>query len=331
MIDNYEKFIKNITQRLVDSTVDIEDVPEIVRLLSIELKNWTLDKICTQVVVRDNSIDEVVKMYCGTLLSEGKAQSTVYGYGRLLLRFLYDVGKLVQDIGVFDIRVWLALRQQEVSMRTAENYRAYLSAFFIWMTKEGVIDTNPMARIKPIRYIDEVRYPYSDVELDKLRSACSTLRQRAMLEVLISSGIRVSELSNMNKSDLDFNSLELLVRRGKGGKQRVTYINDVAKEHLTKYLASRTDDLPYLFTTRINTRYSKAAVEDDLKAIGRAAGVDNVHPHRCRRTFATTSARKGMDLITIQLLMGHSNLDTTKGYITLDTDYIKNQYKRING
>lgn len=98
--------------------------------------------------------------------------------------------------------------------------------------------------------------------------------------------------------------------------------------YLNKYLESRKDENIYLFINRNKNRITKANVESDLKRIGKSAEVLDVHPHRCRRTFANNLARSGKDVKTIQQLMGHSNVDTTMGYITLDDDYIKNEYNK---
>ena len=196
------------------------------------------------------------------------------------------------------------------------------------MTSEEIIDKNPMQKIKPIKYEKIVKKPFNDVEIDNLRSSCETLRERAEFELLMSSGVRVSELGGLNISDVNFDTLEVLVKNGKGGKSRVTYMNDITKYHLIKYLTSRSDNNQCLFITRNLTRLSKSAAEGDLRRIGNRANVDNVHPHRCRRTFATNLAKSGMDLATIQMLMGHSDINVTKSYVALDKSYIKNQYNK---
>lgn len=167
-------------------------------------------------------------------------------------------------------------------------------------------------------------------ELDTLRGACTTLRERAELELLISCGVRANELCQMNREDINFISHEVTVLKGKGGKQRVTYINDVCIAYLQKYLDSRQDDAAALFVNKSGKRVSVGALESDLRTLGEKAKVKNVHPHRCRRTFATALSKRGMDVGTIQQLMGHSNINTTMQYITLPGGRIKNEYERFN-
>ncbi|MCD8355940.1 MAG: tyrosine-type recombinase/integrase [Clostridia bacterium] len=324
-----EELFQNVRNSLIASGFSPVSIDRIINIFIINLNEYDITEKCTAIEVRETTSEKILKLYAGILLTEGKTQKTVYGYVRLISRFLYEMNKPLLEVNVFDIRVWLAKMQQQVSLRTCENYRSYLSAFYQWLTREELISTNPTAKIKPIKYDDVVRLPFSEIELDALRSACATLRERAEFELFISSGVRVSELCAMNITDINLNSLDVLVREGKGNKQRTTYINTVCAVHLKRYLESRTDDAQYLFITRNHTRLTKSAAESDLKRIGQRANVPITHPHRCRRTFASDLARKGMDVRTIQQLMGHSNINTTMGYITLSNEHIKNEYRRF--
>lgn len=328
-MDCREQFITKITRKLIEEEIDPQVSKKVINSIILELEGYILSELTTELTIPTEENEKLLKLYCGTLLTEGKSRRTVYTYSTVIKRFLEETNKSIFLINVFDIRIWLAKKQQEISLRTCENYRSYLSAFFKWLASEEIIEKNPMEKIKPIKYIEQIKKPFSEVELDALRRGCKTLRERAEFEVLISSGVRVSELGGLNISDINFNDLSVLVRNGKGGKQRITYINELAKHHLLIYLNSRTDNEDCLFLTKLNTRLSKSSAENDLKRIGRAAQIENVHPHRCRRTFATSLFKKGMDLHTIQKLMGHSDINTTKGYLSLDDDFIKNQYKHF--
>lgn len=248
----------------------------------------------------------------------------------MLHRFMREVHKPLVELNVFDVRVWLAEMQTKVSLRTCENYRSYLSAFYMWLAAEGIVSSNIMAKIKPIKYEDKVKSPFSDVEIDALRSSCQTLRDRAILELLLSSGIRVTELCSLDIDDINLDNMTVLVREGKGGKQRTTFMNDVCKNHLQKYLESRKDSSRILFYTKAKTRLTKNMAENDLHRIGDAAKVANVHPHKCRRTFATSMYKRGMDVHTIQKLLGHSNINTTMCYISTNDIRTEGEYRRFS-
>lgn len=330
MILNYkELFLQNVRNALLSVIEDVETIEKVSQIVILELNKYDLSKVCTDLVKVDTSSENILKLYRGTLLTEGRSEETVYGYLRVITRFMDDLNKPLTEMGVFDIRVWLAKMQSEVSLRTCENYRSYLSAFYTWMANEEFVAKNPMLKVKPIKFVDKIKQPFTDVEVDALRSSCKTLRERAELELLISSGARVSELANLNKDDIDLQSLEVCIRNGKGKKSRTTYINEVCTAHLKNYLNSRTDDNESLFVSKLKERISDATVRDDLKRIGKRAGVGNTHPHRCRRTFATNMVKRGMDIQTIQTLLGHTNLDTTMMYVSLNKEFIQNEYRRL--
>ena len=217
MTDCREKFLQSITGKLVESSISADRICEIREIIIGELSNYTINESCTDIAIKDDMYSSILKLYCGTLLTEGKSEKTLYIYKRVIERFLVDVNKPIQHIGVFDIRIWLGQKQQQVSKVTCENYRAYLSSFFMWLCSEEIIDKNPMQKIKPIKYEKIVKKPFNDVEIDNLRSSCETLRERAEFELLMSSGVRVSELGGLNISDVNFDTLEVLVKNGKGG------------------------------------------------------------------------------------------------------------------
>lgn len=330
MSDYRELFVQDIKNDLLCANIELSQIDKITEIIISKLKDYDLQRKSTAIAIRETESEQILKVYGNTLLTEGKSTKTVMSYIQLLTRFMYEVNKPLLEVGVFDVRIWLANQQLKLSKRTCENYRSYLSAFYQWLLKEDLIKKNPMIKVNPIKYEEEVRKAFSDAEIDALRSACRTERERAEFEVLLSSGARVSELCAMNINDVDLTAMTIIIREGKGGKQRIVYINDVCRRHLKKYLESRTDDKPYLFITRNGGRLKKGSAEADLHRIGEIANVNNVHPHRCRRTFATSMNRRGMDVHTIQRLMGHSNINTTMQYIALNDDYIQNEYRKYN-
>lgn len=328
-MDCREQFVRNVVNDLLAKQIDIETIKQIEMVLISNTDNYDVSERCTELITEDKSIEGVIKMYLGTLLTEGKSLKTVDAYGRLLHFFIREINKSVFDMNTFDIRLWLAKRQSEVSLQTCENNRSYLSAFYRWLTAEGLIESNPMLKIKPIKYKDRLRLPYSAIELDALRTHCRNNRERAILEVLVSSGARISELCAMNQNDVNLGSLEVIIREGKGNKQRRTYISDVARCYLIKYMKERTDKDPCLFMTNAGTRISPSTVQAQLKRLGKRAKIENVHPHRCRRTFATNLCKRGMPLNNIQMLMGHSDINTTMRYISSEAELVRNDYMRF--
>ena len=321
-----EHLLLDMQDQLV-RVMDSETCKDTIRILTIYLSEYDISPRKTELALRDESSDRLIELYAGNLLTIGKSRKTVYNYVRFLQRFLDDMNKNFVDILDYEIVVWLAKAQNSVSLRTCENYRSYLSAFYHWMTKKKIIKENPMLAIEPIKYEETIRQPFTEIQIDQLRSACPNLRIRAEFELLLSSGIRATELENMNREDVDFSDQSVFVRKGKGNKQRVTFINSVCEHYLQLYLETRDDSDDCLFRNRKHNRVNKDGLEYDLRLLGQLANVKNVHPHRCRRTFATSMYKKGMDIHNIQKLLAHTNINTTMEYITIDEERIKTEYR----
>lgn len=326
-MDYRESFIMEVGNSLIPYFKP-EEVEVILSKITLNLEDYEMDKKETAVGFYDNSSYKLLELYAGSILTEGKSKKTVRGYVYLLKRFLSDVEKDFVDVNTMDIRMWLAKMQNSVSMRTCESYRSYLSAFYNWLTIEDFIESNPTDKIRPIKYVDKKRLPFTEVQIDTLRMSCDNVRNRAILELLLCSGIRVSELCALDIYDIDFDKKSVLIREGKGGKERAVLVTDLCLKYIKKYLQSRKDEKEYLFITRNTTRITKGAVEDVLKKLGSITGIENVHPHRFRRTFATNMHNKGMDIRSIQRLMGHTNINTTTIYISDNDDTIEYEYRK---
>lgn len=294
------------------------------------LGNYEISERCTDIVMADDTNSRILKRYIACLSIDGKSENTITQYYRTINKLAVFIGKNFTDIGVYDLRYFLACEKERgISNRSLENTRAYLSAFFQWMAAEELIAKNPCLNIKPIKYIDEIRLPFSVVEIDNLRSACDSLKERAIMEFLLSSGVRVSELTNIKLQDIDFEKLSVHITHGKGGKERITYIDDVTKQHVEKYILSRTDETDILFCNKNHLPILPNGVRFILNELGKRAGVTNVHPHRFRRTFASNLAKRGMKIEEIKLLMGHSDINTTMKYVYVDNDNVTNSYRRF--
>lgn len=150
-----------------------------------------------------------------------------------------------------------------------------------------------------------------------------------MVEFLYSSGMRVSELCSLDKSDMNFDSRETIIV-GKGNKERIIYFDAKTKIHLNRYLNMRTDNNPALFVTRKypHNRLEKNGVELIIRNLGTKANVEDCHPHRFRRTFATNLLDKGVPIEQVQVLLGHSKIDTTLLYANVNQQSVKLNHAR---
>ena len=311
LINNFrEKLINKVSSSVADLVTD-----ELIKVLS----DFDIVKQCRELVTYDDIDYRILKRYCACLTIDGKSEKTIEQYYRTAIKLFEAIQKHFVDMNVYDIRLFLAYEKERgVANRTLENTRANISAFFQWLAQEELIEKNPCTNIKPIKYVDKVRKPFSSVEIDALRNACRNNKERAIMETLLSSGIRVSELSHMNVEDINFEDLVVHVKHGKGAKERTTYINEVTRLYLRKYLEERKIDGESLFYNKKGDRLNDGGIRHILNVIAERAGVENVHPHRFRRTFATGMASRGMNIQDIKVLLGHANINTTLEYVCLD-------------
>lgn len=329
MADCRQELVRKVECSLVD-TFTAEQIGIVSDALMKCLADYTVEKQCTDLAPYESGNDRLLKQYMACLFVDGKSEKTAYQYKWTAKRLEETIGKPFTEMTAYDIRFFLACEKDRgVSSRTAENIRSNISAFFQWMTREDIIPKNPCANIKPIKYTDFVRKPFSDVEIDSLRWACKTAKERALVELLLSTGMRVSEVASMDVGDVDARTLSVHVRHGKGGKERVTYITSVAMRHLETYMHTRKDKSSAMFCNAKGGRLAAGGMRFILNGIAARANVENVHPHRFRRTFATGLAARGMDVQNVQRLLGHSNINTTMQYVYMDDDKTMAAYKQF--
>ena len=321
-------FINSVQEDLV-SKIGSDNLSVVMDSVIKILNDYEITERCTEVAVQDSINDRLLKRYVACLRVDGKSENTIYNYYRSAIRLSEFVKKPFPEMGTYDIRFFLACEKDRgISERSVENTRSNLSAFFSWLTAEEVIIKNPMGIIKPIKFVDEIKKAFSDIEIDSMRGGCNTLKERALFEVLLSSGVRVAELSSLEIDDVNFAELSVHVRHGKGKKERITYITSICANYLQKYLSSRKDNCKSLFTNRYYNKINPGGIRHILNKVAERSGVANVHPHRFRRTFATSAAKRGLGVQEIQKLLGHENINTTMKYISMDNESVKLSYKK---
>jgi site-specific recombinase XerD len=147
---------------------------------------------------------------------------------------------------------------------------------------------------------------------------------------LLSTGCRISEICALNRNDIDIVNKEILVL-GKGNKERTVFIDDVTAMLLQRYLEERKDDSEALFVGKGTSRLKPGGIRKILNAVATKAGVENTHPHRFRRTLATSLIDHGMPIQEVAAILGHEKLDTTMKYVYLNKTHVKNSYNKYVG
>ena len=280
------------------------------------------------------SDEDLVSSFLSAKRVEGCSEKTLSYYKSTLNTVLSKMGIPARRVATNDIRRYLADYQERssVSKVTIDNIRRILSSFYSWLEDEDFILKSPIRRIKKVKVSKVVKEVYTDESLEVMRDSCDTLRDLAMIDLLSSTGMRVGELVNLDRADIDFQNRECVVL-GKGDKERLVYFDARTKVHLHNYLESRTDDNQALFVT-LNQPYNRlkiSGVEKRLRELGRRLQIDKVHPHKFRRTLATRAIDKGMPIEQVQRLLGHQKIDTTLEYAMVNQNNVKMSHRRYIG
>lgn len=330
MNDTKDTFINNIVLKM---NLAPEDSVRLKNFLYIELHNYSLMEIeDTELVVYEESInEEALRMFFVAKSVQGCTKRTL-NYYRLILNQFFDFmnDKPVNQVTTNDIRYFFAVKKERDGNKDSEinNKRRVLSSFFAWLYEEEYIQKNPMVKIKQIRIEKRVKKPFKDVELERLRyGAADDIRLTALLEVLLSTGCRISEVSGMNRKDLEGD--EIIVY-GKGKKERTVYLNAKAKLALERYLATREDENTAMFVSsdKPHSRLLVSRMGQEIRQLGQACGVSDTHPHKFRRTAATMALNRGMPIEQVQMMLGHESIETTTLYAISAQETVKASHKK---
>lgn len=318
-IDIREQVINDIIRAMAP-------VVEVIQLQILEgavrgaLHGLRIEKECTELSTELDDTLYVLECFAANKKLEGCAELTLDQYLRTAKRFFLQTGKGYRYITKDDVKYYLAIRSQKVRPNTLNNEKRNLSSLFTWLHDEGMIEKNPVKPIKGIRGEDVEMKCFSTEEEIAIRDVQCSVRDKAIIAFLFSTGVRVGEISAMNRMDVDLREGTVTFRgeKSRKGKFRTVYLDIRAKKYLTEYLVTRTDEQPALFVTErfyngAPKRIRKAGYEVITHRICKKAGVlkEKGTVHVFRRTFATRLADRNCPIEVIQELMGHSDSGTT--------------------
>jgi tyrosine recombinase xerD len=284
----------------------------------------------------------------------GRSPKTIANYQLYLERFIDFAGDITVDKITSEVirryRLWLnryknEMTNEELSLITQSYHLIALRGFLTYLSRRNITSLAadkiilPKTARKQVTFLqyDEVVRMINQIPTDTEAG----LRDRAIIELLFSSGLRVSELVNLNRDHINLSRREFMVR-GKGQKDRPVFISKNAAEHVSSYLDARTDSLPALFLSysRRNAapnlsgdyrRLSARSIQRMISQYARLAGITkHVSPHTMRHSFATDLLMNGADLRSVQSLLGHSNISTTQVYTHVTDQHLKDIHERFH-
>ena len=325
--------------------------------IEMVLANYDVSKSEHALTVYEGDVNEsILKRFLSAKIAQGCSANTIRYYKNSITATLEKIGKPYMDVTADNIRLYIAYRihKDKVSKTTVNNERRNLSAFYGWLQREEILLKNPMLKVDAVKVTKKKKKAFEQLEIEKLRDRCRSKRETAMLEVLISTWARVSEVIQIRIDDIRDNRL---IVHGKGDKDREVYLNAKAVLAIQNYLEERRDGNPYLFPKakyagdvskmckgkqrKLECRWytdakfvdeldhmDKGTLESIMRSIGKRADVTNVHPHRFRRTGATMALRNGMPLIQVSKLLGHENIGTTQIYLDISDEELELAHRK---
>lgn len=312
--------------------VDIQKQIELRNKIEEQLNDYEITSKCTELSRCDILDKAFIFLACKKL--EGMADSTRYNYTLLFKKMASYFNQQIVSITTIDLRLFLASEYKGNQPNSINDKINKIKAFFTWLQDEGYILKNPSKNLVPTKEPYRKRLPIPELELEKMKEACNTLREKSMLELILTSGIRVSEASNalISKVDWQENSLTVV---GKGNKERIVYFSTRARMLLMDYINERQEkgimsDYIFVASKYPHNNLGRRSIERDVKSIAEKANVDiNVFPHKLRTSYVCHGINGGISLSVMQKLAGHSSPATTQLYLTLNDNFVKQEYKKI--
>lgn len=324
--------ILNDIVSVIKDVLNDEQMKQVSILIKDVLAKYEINKKANDEERREKENTELLETFLSAKKIEGCSDKTIHYYQSSIVKLLKGLSKSIKEICTNDIRRYLAEIQERngLSKVTIDNLRRIFSSFFSWLEDEDYIAKSPVRRIHKVRTDILVKEVLSDENIENLRDSCKESRDLAMIDLLLSTGVRVGELVKINRADIDFQERQCKVF-GKGNKEREVYFNARTKIHLQRYLESRTDDNPALFVTlsKPHTRLTISGVEVRLRKMGKVVHIDKVHPHKFRRTLATMAIDRGMPIEQVQKLLGHVRIDTTLHYAMVNQQNVKIAHRKF--
>ncbi|MCC8015370.1 MAG: tyrosine-type recombinase/integrase [Eubacterium sp.] len=315
-------------------------IRELSNKIHVLLQDYSIIKTGTQIIVSNQDWKFYATKFLACKKIDGLSPSTLRNYKSTLRMFFELIGnKPLEEITADDIRFFLADRMSKGSGKTnADNYRRFLSSFFSWCVDEELIDRNPIRKIKPLKKRKSERQPFSEIEIEQMRNYLrgrqGEARNRALIELLLSTGCRISEALNIKTEELNLMTGQVKVL-GKGDKERIVFLNEKSKYYVEKYLEdkSRNPKCPYLFQSLQTAKGKKknlqiTGAEVAVRKMGRDLGI-SVFPHRFRHTAATWALQRGMPIEQVQKMLGHEKIDTTLIYAKSNIDDLATNHKKF--
>lgn len=343
-----EQILEDFRVNMFEEKVPVEHINTAETILQLLLCKYDCTPKEESLVIYDGGDEDLLKRFFLSKAVQGCTENTLNTYRRILFYALNIVHKHLKDITSDDLRMLFAtLKVKGSSSAHIANVQRTLSSFFTWATSNDKLAYNPMLKVERVKVRSKIEEALTEEQMEMVRSVMKTKRNKAIIEMLYSTGCRISELCAINRADVDWEKREVKVL-GKGKKYRVVYISQRAKFAYQDYDDIRRDRSPALFgydpempdylRKTMNDRHGtpldwdqgrieKSSMEALFRGAGKLLGF-RLHPHLIRKTIATHAMRRGMPIDQVRVMLGHESIATTTIYAQTMNDNVKESHDK---
>lgn len=343
-----EQILEDFRVNMFEEKVPVEHINTAETILQLLLCKYDCTPKEENLVIYDGGDEDLLKRFFLSKAVQGCTENTLKAYRSILLYSLNIIHKHLKDITSDDLRLLFAtLKVKGNSSANIAQVQRTLSSFFVWATTNDKLAYNPMLKVERVKVRSKIEEALTEEQMEMVRSVMKTKRNKAIVEMLYSTGCRISELCSINRADVDWEKREVKVL-GKGKKYRVVYISQRAKFAYKDYDDIRKDRSPALFgydpempehlKKTMNDvhgtpldwdsgRIEKGSIESLLRGAGKCLGF-RLHPHLIRKTMATHAMRRGMPIEQVRVMLGHESIATTTIYAQTLNDNVKESHDK---
>lgn len=327
------KLLSKLTKELPELEYNMPRQLQIKKVIEETLYDYEVTSKETALTTSD--FEGKINYFLATKKLEGLSESTIKGYFYTLRKLDRFFNKPVSMVTPADIKMLMYAESENKNPSSLNSFMTPIKLFFKWLQNEEFITKDPCANIKPVKEPKRVRKPLTEEQLEMLRDADLTKRERAVLEFFVSTGCRVGEVRNVKIKDIDFTHKTLLVI-GKGNKERRVYFTERCKRAILNYIRERESQKIFSDYLFVGSKFpfnkmSNRSYEIMINKMQVKAGLDiHIHPHILRHTFATQALRSGMKPEIIQKILGHEDVGVTlRVYAKLAENEVEHSYRML--
>lgn len=312
--------------------VEVQQQIKIRNIIEDKLNNYEIISKSTEIAACDILDKAFLFLACKKL--EGMSDTTRYNYSLLFKKMAKYFNRPITSITTMDLRVFLAKEYGNNQANSTNSKISMIKAFFGWLQDEGYIIQNPAKKLQQVKEPYRRRGHIASIDVEKMREKCETLCDKALFEFLLSTGCRVSEVTEATIDKINWQENSIMII-GKGNKERKVFFSTRARLFLESYLCDRKSkcilsNCLFIACKAPYEKLGRRSIERHIKNIADKAGISySVYPHKLRHTFATTGVNQDVPVHILQKLMGHSNSNVTEKYYDLNEINIKQEYRKI--